>query len=793
MPTVTPIYTSFVGGEFSPFLFGRTDIAQYYNACQTLENMLVRPYGLAIRTQGTLFINETKDSTKTSRLLRFVFNRADSYVIEMGDEYFRFYTGLGQVQKTLGDTDAWVTATAYYVGDFVKESSIIYYCIVDHTSGTFATDLAANKWVAQSTYELPHPYAEADLFEVQYAQLNDVIYMTHKDYPPQVLTRLGANDWTMAAFVYIGSPYLEDNTGAVTLTPSAVTGSITVTASAATFEAGHVGTFWKIGGLNGDSEQGYVKITGFTSTTVVNADVIEDLDAAVATDEWAEGAWGDVRGYPARVTFHERRLCMARTDYEPQKLWMSKSYVYDSFVVGAADDDGINVQIASDEANEIQWMSSGTSLAVGTFGGEFVIAGGTGEPLTPSNINSTRQTGWGSKAIQPKKISNFIYYVQRFGQKIRELYYFWDLDNYKSADTTILAEHITGNGIVDIAYQQNPDSILWCIRDDGKIATFTREADQELQAWSRQSTDGLYESITAIPSADQPYDEVWTIVNRTINSTTKRYLEVFLDPVTPDRQDQCWYVHSGLQYSAYQVTEDAGAGLTLSAVSGTGITVTASVASFTSDDIGMRIRAIDSDGTTVGEAEIKAYTSTTVVTADVKSTFDSTTYSGGEWGLSVDNISGLNHLEGKDVTVLGDGGLDTPDKTVTSGEITTGYNYFILNIGLPYTSVLYTLPSEAGSAIGTAQGKLKRIYQLALKVYKTMGVEVGSDADSLDQIDFRDPATLMGTPKSLFTGISPNINFRGDWDYTGQIYIKQSKPLPMNILSIIPFIKEEDK
>lgn len=753
MARATPIYTAFVSGEVSPFIKGRTDVAQYYNSCETLENILIRPYGPVINTPGTRFIAEVKDSSKATRLLRFVFNRSDAFIIELGEGYFRFYTDQGQVES------------------------------------------------APSTpYELANTYTESELFEIQYSQVNDVIYLTHKDHPPRKLTRLAADSWTLTDIDFLGGPYLDDNITSTTITPSADTGTgITLTASSGIFTANHVGALWKI-------KDGHVKITAYSSSTSVTADVRANQDGTAgnlntgpgATTDWAEGAWSAERGYPARCVFHERRFFVARTDYQPQRIWGSKSFVYDDFFPGSADDDALNIPIASDEANEIQWLLGGTSLAVGTFGGEFVVFSGTStaEPLTPSNVVAIKQTGWGSRAIQPKKVNNYIYYIQRFGRKVRELFYFWDNDNYKSLDATILAEHITESGVVDVAYQQNPDSIIWCVREDGQIATLTREIDQQVQAWSRQITedgDGLYESIASIPNSTEPYDEVWTVVNRTVSSTTKRYIEVFENPEVPDLQDDCFYVHSGLTYNAYTATSDASVSLTLSAVTGNNVTATASGAYFNSDDEQLRIRAVDADGNTVGEFKILTYNSTTQVTGNVVYDFDSTTYSAGEWGLSVDSVSGLDHLEGKTVAVLGDGGYDDPTKTVSSGAIDLEYNYFKVQAGLPYASTLLTLPIEAGSQIGTAQGKLKKIYQVALKVYKTLGIQIGQNEDSLDQVGFRDPATLMGTPESLYTGIVPNINFRGDIDYTGQIMIKQSLPLPMSILSIIPFIETHDK
>jgi hypothetical protein len=737
LPKASPIFPTFSSGEVSPLLYGRVDLQQYFNGLQEAENCLVRPYGLIMNRPGLQYIAETKDSTKKARLLEFIFNESDAFIIEMGEFYFRFYTLGAQVA---------------------------------------------------GPYEVAHTYTEAEIPDVHYAQINDVIFLVHKDHKPATLTRMAVASWALADITFIGGPVQDENTTATTITPSADTGAgITLTASASIFTANHVGSIWKV-------KDGFVTITAFSTGTSVTADVATGDNLGTgpgATTEWSEAAWSDEAGWPATITFHERRAWYARTDTQPQTEWASKPFIYDDFTAGPNDDDALVVTLNTELANDIKWLSSGTTLATGTFGGEFITSSGTnGISLTPSNVNSIRQTGWGSRNIQPKKIGNFTYYVQRGGRKIRELFYYWDLDTYKSVDMTIISEHITESGVLELAYQQNPDSTLWCVLENGRMAAFVREDDQQIQAWTPQTTDGLFESVAAIPSNEGPYDEVWTIVNRTISGTTKRYIERFANPLVPDRQEDCFYVDSGLTLNVYDGT--SAVTLTLSAVTGTGVTATASGAYFAANDVGQRIRAIDADGNFVGELLITTFTSTTIVEGNVTSDFDSTTYGTNEWGVSVNDISGLAHLEGKEVSILADGAVQT-SKTVSGGSITMERDGFEMSIGLPYTSRVKTLSIEAGSATGTAQGKRKRIYQLGLNVYKTLGIKVGSNDNNLFLVNLRNPSTPMGTAEPLVSGIIPNLRSPGGWTWEAEVLIVQENPYPMHILDIIPLMKTEDR
>jgi hypothetical protein len=820
MPKAAPIKATFASGEVSPTMYGRTDLQQYYNGLEIAENCLVRPYGLIMNRPGSEFIAPVKFPAKDTKLIEFVFNEADAFIIEFGEFYFRFFTLGAAVTETglsiiaasqanpcvieitthglsvddeivitdvLGMTE--LNGNRYRVKTVVDPNNIELKDLdgVDVDATGFTAYISGG--TASKIYEVAHTYTESELFDVHFAQINDVVNLAHGSHKPAELIRMAADDWVLTDVDFIGGPVQDINITPTTITPSAATGAVTLTASTAIFEAGHVGSIWRI-------RDGYVDITGFTSSTIVTGTVQsgDNLGALSATTEWHEGSWSDVAGYPATITYHERRRFYARTDAQPQTQWASVPFVYDDYTTGPNADDALDLTLNTEKANDIKWMSSGTTLATGTFGGEFITSSGTnGISLTPDNANAVRQTGWGSLNIQPQKIANFVYYVQRASRKIRELFYYWDLDTYKSVDMTILSEHITTSGIINIAYQQNPDTSLYCVRADGEMAVLVREEDQQVKAWTRLVTDGLYKSVASIPSFLGPYDEVWTIVERTINGVTRKYVERFADPVVDDttRQEDCFYVDAGLTLKVYDNT--TGIGLTLSALTGSGITVTAGSAIFEANDVGQRVRAIDTvTGDFVGEVLITGYTSATEVTGDVTSDFDALTYAGNEWGISVTTIGGLGYLEAKTLSILGDGAVQT-QQTVASGSVTLERDVFELSIGIPYTATVKTLSVEAGAADGTAQGKKKRIWQLGLRVNRTLGIEVGGTVDNTYLVTLRDPQTPMGTPETLYTGIIPNTRFNGGWVYEAKVVIKQSNPYPMQILGIMPILQTNDK
>jgi hypothetical protein len=293
-------------------------------------------------------------------------------------------------------------------------------------------------------------------------------------------------------------------------------------------------------------------------------------------------------------------------------LWGSKVFEYDNFALDTqVDDDGLNLELASNESNEIQWLASGKSLVAGTYGGAFVINSGSNEPITPENANASEQVGFGASSVAPKKIGNFLYYVQKFGQKLREMFYVWDLDTYKAVDRTVLSPHILGEGVKEMDVMQSPEPVLFCVlKTSGTLATMTREIDQDVTAWSRQTTDGTYSSIAIIPSQTYLYDEAWVIVERWINGSQKKYIEVFDAIIPPDRQDLMNYLHSSLRYNAYLSGSSSSLTISLSATDGT-VTVTASGATFVQNDVGQRLRVIDADGVTLGEGKITATVGTT--------------------------------------------------------------------------------------------------------------------------------------------------------------------------------------
>ena len=316
---------------------------------------------------------------------------------------------------------------------------------------------------------------------------------------------------------------------------------------------------------------GRAKITGFTSATVVAATVEDDFDNTNAVSTWKLGAFSDTTGHPSCVSFFEQRLVFAGTSSEPQTLYFSKAGDYENMTSGTNADDAMVYTIASNQVNRIRYLKSVRTLLVGTSGGEFTVsADGTDAAITPTNIVIKKQSSYGTANVDAIPAGNSILFLQKAKRKIRELSYNFDTDGYVAPDLTILNDIVTKSGINEMAYQQEPDSILWCVRDDGILAGLTYQRSENVIAWHRHKLGGTFgagasatgygvvESVASI-SGELTEDEFYVIVKRTINGATKRYVEVFA-PFDFDETDATdfRFVDSHLTYSGSATTTLSG-------------------------------------------------------------------------------------------------------------------------------------------------------------------------------------------------------------------------------------------
>jgi hypothetical protein len=490
MPRTTLALTSFVSGEFSPKMDGRTDFEKYSSGAKTLENFLVHPQGAATRRVGTQFIAEVKSSAAKTRLIPFEFSTTQTYVLEFGNNYIRFFKDKGQILS------------------------------------------------GGSAYEISSPYLTAELFDIKFAQSADVMYITHPNHEVMKLSRTGHTAWTLAEVEFTDGPYLATNTTTTTLTPaSASVGTgVNITASAVTGINGGTGFQTTDVGRIISFNSGKAKITARTSTTVVVCTITTAFASTAATAAFNLGAFSDTTGHPSCVSFFEQRLVFAGTLDEPQTLFFSKAGDYENMTTGTNADDAMVYTIASNQVNAIRYMKAVRTLVVGTTGGEFTVsADGTDASITPTNITIKRQSSFGSANVDAIPAGNAILFLQKAKRKIRELQYNFDSDGYQAPDLTILNETVTDTGINEMSYQQEPGSNIWCVRDDGVLACLTYQRSENVIAWSRHIFGGAFgsgravcESIASI-SGTLTEDEVWVIVKRTINGATKRYVECFSD------------------------------------------------------------------------------------------------------------------------------------------------------------------------------------------------------------------------------------------------------------------------
>ena len=735
MARVAAQLTNFTAGELSPRLDGRNDLSKYPAGCKTLENIVIYPHGAAARRPGTQFISEVKTNTAKTRLIPFEFSTTQTYVLEFGNQYMRVYKDKGRVETSPG-----------------------------------------------TAFEISTPYLTAELFDIKFAQSADVMYLTHPSHPTKKLSRTGHTSWTLTTVDFTNGPFLDSNISTTTLQPSGTSGSVTITASASTFVSTDVDRLVRIG-------DGIAKITNFGSATSVTATTSTNFANTNAVTDWSLGAFSNTTGHPSCVTFFEQRLVFAATLNNPQTIYFSKSGDYENMDANiggtVADDDAIVYTIASNQVNAIRFLSPTRTLIIGTAGGEFAVyGGGDNDAITPTNIIIKKQSNYGGANVDAVPVANATLFLQRAKRKIRELAYNFDVDGYVAPDLTILAEHITQGGITQMAYQEEPLSIIYAVREDGELVAVTYQRDQQVVAWHRHIFGGAFgtgkavcESIAVIPTDLDEY-EVYVIIKRTINGATKRYVEVLNTfDFTETDNTSFNFLDSQLNYDGVSTTLNGN-------ITNSATTITLTDAS-----------SFNSAGKIKINKEIIKYTGKssndlTGCTRGENLTTAAAHTSGDTVDQVVETLSGLTHLEGQTVSILADGATH-PTKTVSSGAVGLDRAAKKVKIGLPYTSLLQTMRIDAGSQNGTSQGKTKRIYEITLRLFETVGVEVGPDLNNLERIPFRTSADPMNEGIPPFTG-DKEVEFRGNYDTDGFIFVRQTQPLPLTILSLYPRLVTND-
>ena len=523
---------------------------------------------------------------------------------------------------------------------------------------------------------------------------------------------------------------------------------------------------------------------------------------------------------PAAVTFFQERLWWGGSNTDPQKIWASQTGDFENMDQGTAlDNEGLEYVFAANDVNVIKWLKSSDSMLIGTVGSEFRLHA-NGAAVTPANVIISRETNHGSNNVDPVIVGRAVLFAQRTGRKVRQLIFDLNVDGFVAPDLTIVAEDITSSGetasdgIIDMDYQQELDTIVWTVLDSGSIAAMTYDRDQQVIAWHKHTTEGLFESIAVIPDPPNEEDLVWVVANRSIGGIQRRYIEYL---------DRDIFTDSGLSFATANPelltngTFDSDiASWTDKSVSLGSIAWNTSgkmnLISTTSSSYGWAEQSIttvvDSDyvitltvkenpivcrvGTATGGTQIindlalpvgerfirfKASTTTTYIgfyhTANGTSTIDTVSAKLGQTSLS-----GLNHLEGKTVKITGNNSRVLEDKVVTAGAVTASEAITSGTVGLGYSGTVKLLLPEFALSDGKIVGRQRSVNRVVAQLHDTNALIINGHA-----LTFRKGSDLAQEPPPDFTGVK-DITSLGYSDNEVETEIIQSDPVKMTLLSL---------
>jgi len=490
MARFVSMQTNFTSGELDPLVRARIDIESYNNALETAKNVICQPQGGVTRRPGTKFINELTGTPASGiRLVAFEFSVDDSYMLCFTNDTMFVYKN-----KALVHTEA--------------------------STGITSTFLDKMCWT----------------------QSADTLIIVHPDLAPRKIVR-GASDtdWTISTISFDSIPkyaftiVIFNTSAAGHLTPSDVSGKVTLTSQHSIFTAAHVGQYINV------VPQGRARIVEVTTGTTVN--VVTEFPffdtSQIANADWEletgyEDVWSATKGYPRTVTFHQGRLYFGGSKSRPSTIWGSKVALFFDFeAVEGLDDDAVEATLDTNTFNAITDIISGRDLQIFTTGGEFAVIQDNISAITPSNFFLSTTSRNGSKeGVRVKQLESGILFIQRQGKALSTINYSDTTLSYQTSKVSLLSGHLlkdpTNMDIRRAVATDENDLLLITNATDGSITVYSLLQSQNVIAPSEFTTTGSFIDVGV------DITDIYTVVKRTDSGSDKYYVEVFDDDSLTD-------------------------------------------------------------------------------------------------------------------------------------------------------------------------------------------------------------------------------------------------------------------
>lgn len=742
----SPAITAFSVGEIGPLAYGRVDLQEYNLSLRKCDNWLPTLQGPIVKRKGARFVATTLTNA-TARLIPYTGIDQEKFMLEFVENGtsvdIRVYDSNGVYT---GDSVTWAFDPFFGIEkiQYAQKEDLLFIVHPNKTPFVFIIDSTGTPIIAQQQFNLgPLDVENTDLdiiVEVSAVSgtgltvnILDTGSPIAKSYFKETdllglrcIPQAIHNQWvTGTAYIlndYVWSnSYESDRVNVYKCTVAGTSGTRAPGHDSGIEIDGPTGATWEMV----HSEYGFLRIydTGNPLDTHVLGDVVGFPEIpinytstpVVSGFRFSPGLWsvsgfasliGDGNG-PSTVTFHEQRVIYGGGSSGKQFIMGSKIDEFTNFYPGSLlSNAAYKYAINSSDNNDIRFVQSAKSLFVGTDNGLFSARASSGGAITPTDILIERSSNRGAKAQQSLQIGESVLFVQNGGITMREAIFNNDIKGFNANDLSILAHHLGELGLNRIAFQREPQTVIWTYSDAGLLIGLTYQREDGIVAWHQHHTggDGIVEEVATLEDNDGVNDKLWMIVKRTIDGNTVRYIEII-------DESQAW-LDSYITYS----------------------------------------------------------------------------------GAPTTTITGLTHLEGETVKVVGDGAI-LPDEVVAAGQITLAVEVSEAVVGLEYIARAQTQKLEGGGQTGTSQGKSKRIHNVVLRLLNAgSGLLIGEDENArfLDRVIYRETDDPMDAAPPLFSGDTPIVPLDQNYESGGMIYLEHNLPNDCTVVALWPNMEVED-